>query len=253
MAVQNTLAPKKDAKNKNEIVFIANGSQVTLTPETVKNYLVSGDKDRVTMQEVVMFMNLCKFNGLNPWLKEAYLIKYGSEPATIVAGKEAFMKRAEGNAEFNGYEAGIILLNTEGELVYRKGSFKLPNETLVGGYAEVFRKDREHSYREEVTLDDYIGKKKDGGATKIWREKPSTMIRKVALVHALREAFPGTIGGMYSAEEQGVDEPIDVQYTDMPQEKDPQQDRQPGQSDEQYTQQSFTQPQTSAADALFGN
>ena len=53
MAVQNTLAPKKEAK-KNEICFIANGAQVTLTPETVKNYLVSGDKDKVTMQEVVM-------------------------------------------------------------------------------------------------------------------------------------------------------------------------------------------------------
>ena len=33
------------------------------------------------------------------------------------------------------------------------------------------------------------------------------MIRKVALVQALRETFPSAFGGMYSAEEQGVDEP----------------------------------------------
>ena len=33
------------------------------------------------------------------------------------------------------------------------------------------------------------------------------MIRKVALVQALREAFPGDFGSMYTAEEQGMDEP----------------------------------------------
>lgn len=250
MAVQNTLAPKKEAK-KNEIVFTANGSEVRLTPETVKNYLVSGDKDRVTMQEVVMFMNLCKFNGLNPWLREAYLIKYGTEPATIVASKEAFTKRAEGNINFNGYEAGIIVLNDEtGEFVYRKGSFKLPGEAIVGGYAEVYRKDRDHSYRIEVSFDEYAGRKKDGTLNRQWASKPATMIRKVALVQALREAFPGTFGNMYSAEEQGVDEPIDVPYTEQPQQEAQQNEQTQTPVEEQYEQQSFAQ--TGAADALFG-
>ena len=199
---------------KNEITFIANGENVTLTPETVKNYLVSGDKDKVTMQEVVMFMNLCKFNGLNPWLKEAYLIKFGNEPATIVAGKESFTKKAEANPKFDGFEAGIIVLDNETqELIYRNGSMKLPNETIVGGYAEVWRKDRGHSCREEVSFEEYAGRKKDGTLNRQWASKPATMIRKVALVHALREAFPGTLGGMYSAEERGVEEPIDVEST----------------------------------------
>lgn len=201
---------------KNEITFIANGENVTLTPETVKNYLVSGDKDKVTMQEVVMFMNLCKFNGLNPWLKEAYLIKFGNEPATIVAGKESFTKKAEANPKFDGFEAGIIVLDNETqELIYRNGSMKLPNETIVGGYAEVWRKDRGHSCREEVSFEEYAGRKKDGTLNRQWASKPATMIRKVALVHALREAFPGTLGAMYSAEERGIEEPIDVDVTEI--------------------------------------
>lgn len=201
---------------KNEITFIANGANVTLTPETVRNYLVSGDKDKVTMQEVVMFMNLCKFNGLNPWLKEAYLIKFGNEPATIVAGKESFTKKAEANPKFDGFEAGIIVLDNETqELIYRNGSMKLPNETIVGGYAEVWRKDRGHSYREEVSFEEYAGRKKDGTLNRQWASKPATMIRKVALVHALREAFPGTLGGMYSAEERGIEEPIDVDAAEI--------------------------------------
>lgn len=206
--------PQAKAK-KNEITFIANGANVTLTPETVKNYLVSGDKDKVTMQEVVMFMNLCKFNGLNPWLKEAYLIKFGSEPATIVAGKESFTKKAEANPKFDGFEAGIIVVNEDQELIYRNGSMKLPGETIVGGYAEVWRKDRSHSCREEVSFEEYAGRKKDGTLNRQWASKPATMIRKVAPVHALREAFPGTLGGMYSAEERGVEEPIDVEVTEV--------------------------------------
>lgn len=201
---------------KNEITFIANGVNVTLSPETVKNYLVSGDKGNVTMQEVVMFMNLCKFNGLNPWLKEAYLIKFGNEPATIVAGKESFTKKAEANPKFDGFEAGIIVLDNETqELIYRNGSMKLPNETIVGGYAEVWRKDRGHSCREEVSFEEYAGRKKDGALNSQWARKPATMIRKVALVHALREAFPGTLGAMYSAEERGIEEPIDVDVTEI--------------------------------------
>ena len=36
------------------------------------------------------------------------------------------------------------------------------------------------------------------------------MIRKVAQVQALREAFPDTLGGLYTADEQGVDEPTDM-------------------------------------------
>ncbi len=220
MAVQNTLTPKSKEKEKVASYVAANGNKITLTLDTVKNYLVSGDKDRITTQEIVMFINLCQHNGLDPWLKEAYLIKYGSEPATLIVSKETFMKRAEENTQFNGYEAGIILLKEEtGELIYRKGSLKLQSEIIVGGYAEVWRKDREHSYREEVSFDEYAGRKKDGTLNRQWASKPATMIRKVALVHALREAFPGTLGGMYSEEEQEVAEPIDVPYSETSQEQ----------------------------------
>lgn len=209
MAVQNRL--QKTAVNKADQIaeYEANGMKVTLSPNVVRNYLVSGNKELVTMQEVAMFINLCKFSGLNPWLKEAYLIKYSSnEPATLVTGKEAFQKRAEDNPNYDGSEAGIIVLIEEtGEIEYRKGTIKLAGETIIGGYAEVWRKDRAHSTRIEVSFDEYAGRKKDGSLNGQWSKKPATMIRKVALVQALREAFPKAFGGMYTAEEQGTTEP----------------------------------------------
>lgn len=204
MAVANSLAKTKRNEANRVMSYDVAGAKVELTPEVVRNYLVSGNKERVTMQEIVMFMNLCKYSGLNPWLKEAYCIKYGNEPATMVVGKEAFMKKAESHPNYNGYQAGIIVCDPEtGEVTKRPGSFRLKNEEIVGGYAEVWRKDREHSFLVEVSFDEYVGRKKDGTINSQWAKKPATMIRKVALVQALREAFPATFGGMYSAEEAG--------------------------------------------------
>ena len=92
------------------------------------------------------------------------------------------------------------------------GSFYIADyEKIVGGWAEVWRKDRAHSYRAEVSFDEYAGRKSNGELNRQWASKPATMIKKVALAQALREAFPQDIGAMYIAEEQGVDDStIDV-------------------------------------------
>ena len=206
--VNNRLQKPAVQQNKNEVVFVVNNEEVKLTPEIVRNYLVTGNKEAVTYQELAMFINLCKFSQLNPWAKEAYCIKYGNEPATMVVGKEAFQKRAEANPNFDGAEAGIIVYNKEtNEVSYRIGTMKFPEEDVIGGYAEVWRKDRTHSTRIEVSFEEYAGRKKDGTLNGQWQKKPATMIRKVALVQALRETFPSSFGGMYTAEEQGTIEP----------------------------------------------
>lgn len=245
--VTNQLRRPVSQQNKNEVVFEANGMEVKLTPAIVRDYLVSGNKENVTMQEIAMFMNLCKFSKLNPWAKEAYCIKYGNEPATMVVGKEAFQKRAEANPDYDGSEAGIIVLDNEtGVLSYRKGTLKLPGEEIIGGYAEVWRKDRTHSTRIEVSFEEYAGRKKDGTLNGQWSKKPATMIRKVALVQALRETFPSAFGGMYVAEEQGAVEPeytvadniIDAEQPEPQQEK---------------TESSVNAAPAGAAAALFGN
>lgn len=205
-AVKNTLTAAKQ-KTSAPVIFQVNGMEVKLTPSIVKNYLVSGDKERVTDQEVAMFINMCKFSSLNPWLKEAYCIKYGNEPATMVVGKEAFMKRAELNPEYDGFEAGIIVFDPEaGTIDHRVGTITISGEQIIGGWAEVWRKDRAHSVRLEVSFEEYAGRKKDGTLNRQWAAKPATMIRKVALVQALREAFPASLGNMFTAEEQGVED-----------------------------------------------
>ena len=58
MAVGNNLAAKPQSM-ENKAEFMVAGEKVVLTPQTVRDYLVSGDKERVSIQEIVMFINLC--------------------------------------------------------------------------------------------------------------------------------------------------------------------------------------------------
>jgi phage recombination protein Bet len=189
---------------------------VTLTDEIVKKYICP----LATEQERYMFLQLCKGQNLNPFLREAYLIKYGSSPATMVVGKDTFIKRARSIQTYRGFKAGIIVISNK-TVVYREGGMLIKGEELIGGWAEVYRKDLDVPVRAEVSLEEYIGKKKVYENNKVvgeetnaqWSVKPATMIRKVALVQAHREAFPDQFEGLYSGEEMGIDVEAVPEYT----------------------------------------
>ena len=209
--ITNRLTKPVEKKPTGFVEYTANGETVKISREMIKRYLVNGGGN-VTDEEVVMFLNLCKYQHLNPFIREAYLIKYGSSsPATMVIGKDVLVKRAKKSQEFLGMQAGIIVKDMKlGELVEREGTYYDKNdELLVGGWAKVYIKGFEVPVYESVALDEYIGKKKDGEINGQWASKPATMIRKVALVHALREAFPEQNSGLYSPEEiQGAQDVI---------------------------------------------
>lgn len=186
--------------------YEAGGEKIELTLMDVKNYLVSGDPNSVTNQEVGMFLKLCEGQKLNPFLREAYLAKYGNQPAQMIVGKDAFTKRAESSPNYKGTKSGVIVVNLNKQIENREGTFYLKNrEELVGGWAKVFFKDDKEEVFNTVSFDEYVGRKKDGSITSMWATKPGTMIRKVALVQALREAFPNVLGQLYVAEELGTE------------------------------------------------
>ena len=176
--------------------YKVNGQAVELTGETVRNYLVNGS-GKPTDQEVVMFIKLCQSQGLNPFLREAYLIKYSDKaPATTVVGKDAFTRRASEMKECKGWKAGVCCMNQKtGAYVEREGTVVLPNEKLVGGWCEVKMTRWEEPFKQTAMLDEYHQH------NSMWNSKPATMIRKVAIVQALREAFPAQFQGMYDSSE----------------------------------------------------
>jgi phage recombination protein Bet len=155
----------------NEIVVKYNigEEEIKLSQKIVQEYLTNGVA--ITMPEFKMFTELCKARKLNPFLKEAYIIKYGKSPAQIVVGKDAILKRAINHKDFNGREQGVIVQKQDGTIEYRKGTFKLQNEALVGGWAKVYRKSWEYPTEITVGFDETAQKKGEGELNKQWSTK----------------------------------------------------------------------------------
>lgn len=187
------------------VTYTANDEEVSLTPEIVRNVLT--DNPNITDREVMLFMELCRVQHLNPFVNDAHLVKYGNAPATMIVGKDVYTKRAQKNPKCQGFKAGITVIGTDGKLHRREGSMILSGELLVGGWGSVFVEGYVNPMYDEVSFAEYAAYNKYGELNKQWSSKPGTMIRKVALVHALREAFPDDFAGLYDEAEMGNLEP----------------------------------------------
>lgn len=173
-----------------------------LDGETLRNFV--DPKHQASPQELQTLLAIVKNRNLNPFTKEVYFIKYGNNPAQIVVSKDAFMKRAEQNQNYDGFESGVIYENEQGELKTKKGVILPRKATLIGGWCEVYRKDRSRPVYREVELSAYNTHKN------WWQKAPGQMIEKVAIVAAVRDAFSENVGGLYTADEMEQAAPIDV-------------------------------------------
>ena len=169
---------------------------------TLRNFV--DPKHQASPQELQTLLAIVKNRNLNPFTKEVYFIKYGNNPAQIVVSKDAFMKRAEQNPNYDGFESGIIYEDESGELKNKKGVILPKNSTLIGGWCEVYRKDRTRPVYREVELSAYNTGKN------WWQKAPGQMIEKVAIVAAVRDSFSEDVGGLYTSEEMEQAAPIDV-------------------------------------------
>lgn len=187
------------------VKYVANdGVEVRLTPQTVAAYVATGNA-QADPADVVRFMATCRARGLNPLAGDCYMTVYqgasGKSVSTVVS-KDYFVRTATQDPSFDGMRAGIVVMGKDGQLSYREGCIcGRQTERLVGGWAEVLVRGRSVPSRAEVSLEEYDQHRS------LWKTKPATMIRKVALVQALREAFPAKFGGVYDRDEMPADLP----------------------------------------------
>lgn len=180
---------------KTKAVVNWQGRNIIITFDDVKRHICP----KATDQEVVVFLNMAQSLSLNPWAREIYLIKYSEgEAASYVVAEESYLKAAEQCPEYQGHEAGIIIKDAAGNITQPEGAFSidLGKDTLLGGWAKVYRKDRDHPFYIAVNFKECAKYTRQGELTRFWDSMPATMIRKVALARALREAFPSRLGGM---------------------------------------------------------
>ena len=177
------------------------GAEVELSIAEIKKTICP----KATDQEAGNFLRLCQYMGLNPFVNDAYLIKYGDSPASMVVGKDAFTKRADAHPQFAGIESGVVVQRGDAEPTNRKGTLVLAGEEIVGGWARVARNDRKLDVETTVSFGEFS----TGRA--MWAKMPATMIEKVAIVKSLRTAFPATFSGLYDQAEMGIDMSADLE------------------------------------------
>lgn len=198
-------------------IVTTEGTALTLDKNTVVKYITKGQD--ISDQEFTFFFQLCKNYKVNPFLNEAYLIKFNGQPATIVLDYKVLQKIADSNEHFKGMKHGIVVENVKGEIEERNGEFMIPGkEHLIAGWCEVLRDDREPT-KAYAMFDECKGVKKDGTLNANWVKRPTFMIVKVAKAQALREAFPSQIRNVYTKEEiDSVEEakPIEKETTAAP-------------------------------------
>jgi len=172
-----------------------------LRAETVMQSMCPGG----TPQEFINFLMFCKENEINPFRSgEAYWVKREDGSVSHVVGAQALVRKAQENPDFIKMDCGVIVMpKKEGaEPIYRKGEFYMASrEDLVGGWCHVWLKSR----GEDDPIVAEISRAEYDTMRSTWKQKPATMCVKVAKAHACRLASPRNTGGLYVAEELGID------------------------------------------------
>ena len=166
-----------------------------VSEQTISDYLQAfGLASQLTKQETKQFVEIAKAFNLNPFKREIYAVphtnKDGKRSLSIITGYEIYLKRADLNPNYDGYDTEFSTENG-----------------VITCTCKVYRKDR------KIPTSVTIRRKEYDTGKSMWASKPMTMLEKVAIATAHRRAFPNDFGGMpYTKEElpEEMTEPRDV-------------------------------------------
>lgn len=172
--------------------------QNQVTRQLLLDYLTATTPG-LNQSQVQQFLAVCMAFNLNPWKKEVYPIPYTSNGKTtmsIVTGYEVYLKRADLNPNYDGYqiEWNGTFVRSKVTKNGRNGSYStdvlIPKDDDVSCICTVYRKDRKMPVRCEVFYSEYTQNNSQ------WNTMPRVMLEKVAISRAMRFAFPTEFGGM---------------------------------------------------------
>ena len=154
-----------------------------------------------TDNEMIYCMNIAKSLGLNPIAKEIFFIERKSKvngqwvsKVEPMLGRDSYIKVAHLTGLFAGIETSS---KVEKVPTFVNGEWQEKNDLIAT--CKVYRKDIKRPFVVTVRYAEYVQTKSNGEITKFWKEKPDTMLKKVAESQALRKAF--NINGAYAIEE----------------------------------------------------
>lgn len=161
--------------------IVTQEERTLVTKQDVDDWLFGSDT-KLTEKQKALFYQVCLTSQLNPVKREVHAVAFGNN-FNIITGYEVYLKRAE----------------RTGRLDYWKATVEKRDNEWVG-ICTVKRTDR----TEPTTIEAWFNEYNQGN--KMWKEKPRTMIRKVAIAQAFRMSFPDDLGGLpYTSDEITID------------------------------------------------
>lgn len=171
---------------KNELITTTENSAISQFSQTdidiIKNSVAKGTTDA----ELKYFLAVAASTGLNPFQKEIWCYKSGSD-MLIFAGRDGFLSNAQKKSDFKGIRSAYVCEGDKFKMNIVSGhvehEFTQANRgNIVGAYAIVKREGMDSF----IAWADFKEFNKGYNA---WKSNPGSMIKKVAEAHALKQAY----------------------------------------------------------------
>lgn len=160
-----------------------------ITPDQIdliKKSIARGATDT----ELQLFLAQCQRTGLDPFSRQIYWIKRGSNASTQVS-IDGFRVIAERSGEMDGQD--VAWCGEDGVWV----DVWLPKTPPAAARVVVYRKGCSHAFTAIAKFSEYNA----GGP--MWTKMPANQLAKCAEALALRKAFPHQLSGLYTPDEMG--------------------------------------------------
>ncbi|WP_050179615.1 RecT family recombinase [Domibacillus robiginosus] len=192
-----------------------------------------------TQEEARHFVEVCETFGLNPLLGDIVFQKYETKQGArtnFITTCDGLLRIAAQHPDYIGAPcAAEVREGDEFEFIPSEGNvrhvFGQKRGNIIGAYAVLYHK-RFRPCAVFVNFQEYFkanarSQRKNGrGGSPIWDAMPTAMIVKIAEVFVLRRQFP--LGGLYTAEEMGLEEFKSEQVDIVPNPKKSPENNKPG-------------------------